>query len=73
VISHKEYDCREQGECYLTYRRRIAREQEKFLNDRPNKQTIEEWLAEYDAAKAKGMGIFLEIRARVHESVKRKV
>ena len=73
MITAVDYNCREQGECYLTYRKRIAREQEKYLNDRPNRQSIEEWYAEYDAAKAEGMGLFLRIRARVHESVKQKV
>ena len=73
VISHKEYNCRERGECYLTYRKRIARENEQYLQDRPNRQTIDEWYAEYDAAKKEGMGLFLRIRSRVHESVKQKV
>ena len=48
MIKAKDYNCREQGECYLTYRRRLARENEEYLNNRVNTQTTEEWYAEYD-------------------------
>jgi hypothetical protein len=54
MIDVHTYNCREQGECYLTYRRRMAREKEKFINDRAIKQTNAAWIAEYNAAGGVG-------------------
>ena len=73
MINPKDYNCRERGECYLTYRRRIQREHEQYLQDRVNNQTNEEWIRGYTEHQKKGMGIFLEVRARMDEIAKRKV
>lgn len=73
MISHREWNCKKCGECYLSYLKRIKLEHEQFLNDRPNRQTTEEWLAEYNAAKEEGMGLFLRARKRVSEAIKRKI
>lgn len=48
MIPAEDYNCREQGECYLTYRRRLAREKEQYENDRAIKQTNEQWIEEYN-------------------------
>lgn len=66
MIRAKNYNCRERGECYLTYRRRLAREKEQYEQSRANRQTDEEWYAEYDAAKKEGMAIFHRIREILH-------
>ena len=47
MIDANKYNCREQGECYLTYRRRLAREKEQYENDRSIKQSNKEWIEEY--------------------------
>jgi hypothetical protein len=46
------YNCREQGECYLTYRRRLAKEKTDYEQSRPIRQTNADWLAEYAHACA---------------------
>ena len=73
MIPTVDYNCKKRGECYLTYRRRIAKEKERYLIERANRQTNEEWLAEYNAAKEEGMGLFLRARKRVSEAIKRKI
>lgn len=50
MIDIHTYNCKEQGECYLTYRRRMAQEKLDYERDREIKQTDREWLAEYLAA-----------------------
>ena len=47
MINHEDYDCKEQGECYLTYRKRMKREHEQHLLDRRVDQTDDEWRKEY--------------------------
>ena len=46
MINHEDYDCKEQGECYLTYRKRMKREQQDFEHRRTIKQTNQEWINE---------------------------
>lgn len=52
MIDIHTYNCREQGECYLTYRRRLAKEKQDYEQSRPVRQTNEQWLAEYSSACA---------------------
>lgn len=48
MIDIHTYNCKEQGECYLTYRRRLARENEQAKRDRVLHQSNEEWVKEYN-------------------------
>ena len=73
MIPAKDYKCKERGECYLTYRRRLAREKDQYERELPIRQTNEEWIRGYTEHQKKGMGIFLEVRARLDEIAKRKV
>lgn len=50
MIDIHTYNCKERGECYLTYRRRLAKEKLDHERDRAINQTHEEWVAEYVAA-----------------------
>jgi len=47
MIKPRDYNCREMQECYLAYRRRIHEEQRLFEEQRPLRQSNEEWIAEY--------------------------
>ena len=46
MLKPEDYNCKEQGECYLTYRKRMKREQREFEHRRSIKQTNQEWLNE---------------------------
>jgi len=55
MISPDDYNCKAQGECYLTYRKRIKAEQAKAEAERAVNQSNAQWVKEY--------GIFKEIFA----------
>jgi len=47
MIHYRDYNCKDQGECYLSYRKRMKREKEEYEAKRPIRQTNEEWIDEY--------------------------
>jgi len=60
MISHKDYNCNEMGECYLSYRKRMKREKEEYEANRPVKMSTEEWLKGYvEFSEIYASGLFM--------------
>ena len=48
MIPPEEYNCKEMSECYISYCRRVKREEEQFEQQRTIQQSNEDWIKEYN-------------------------